>query len=213
MSLQPPHRDCRGSTAGRGCRLRRSRWPVACAGSALAGEADPADRPVSARRRHRYRRAPRRAEARRRDAARRSSSTIAPAPAARSAPPRRRRPTPDGYTLLFVAGPFTTVAAASKNRRATIPIAPVRAGRADRGRPARVRRQRRRPGRYDARVHRARASAKPGTLNYGSAGHRQHQSSRARAPEAAHRHRHRARPVQGHRAGDAGSARPARSRR
>ena len=40
---------------------------------------------------------------------------------------------PDGYTLLFVAGPFTTVAAASKSATYD-PVRPVRARRADRGR-------------------------------------------------------------------------------
>ena len=62
---------------------------------------------------------------------------------------------PDGYTLLFVAGPFTTVAAASKNPGYD-PVRQFVAGRADRDRPARVRRQPVGAGEHDARIHRAR---------------------------------------------------------
>jgi tripartite-type tricarboxylate transporter receptor subunit TctC len=43
------------------------------------------------------------------------------------------RADPDGYTLLFVAGPFTTVAASSKNPgydpvKQFVPVAPIAAG-------------------------------------------------------------------------------------
>jgi tripartite-type tricarboxylate transporter receptor subunit TctC len=75
---------------------------------------------------------------------------------------------PDGYTLLFVAGPFTTVAAASKNPgydpiRQFTPVAPIAAG----------------PLAFVVNVNvpvnsmrefLALARQKPGTLNYGSAG-------------------------------------------
>jgi len=75
---------------------------------------------------------------------------------------------PDGYTLLFVAGPFTTVAAASRSPgydpiRQFAPVAPIAAGplafviNADV--PAGTMRE-----------FIALAKAKPGTLNYGSAG-------------------------------------------
>ncbi len=75
---------------------------------------------------------------------------------------------PDGYTLLFVAGPFTTVAAASRSPgydpiRQFTPVAPIAAGplafviNADV--PAGTMRE-----------FIALAKAKPGTLNYGSAG-------------------------------------------
>ena len=75
---------------------------------------------------------------------------------------------PDGYTLLFVAGPFTTVAAASRSAgydpiRQFTPVAPIAAGplafviNADV--PASTMRE-----------FIALAKAKPGMLNYGSAG-------------------------------------------
>jgi tripartite-type tricarboxylate transporter receptor subunit TctC len=78
------------------------------------------------------------------------------------------RAAPDGYTLLFVAGPFTTVAAASRSPgydpiRQFTPVAPIAAGplafviNADV--PAGTMRE-----------FIALAKAKPGTLNYGSAG-------------------------------------------
>ena len=78
------------------------------------------------------------------------------------------RAEPDGYTLLFVASPFTTVAAASKNAgydplRQFVAVAPIAAGplvfvvNAD----------------FSAQSMRdfiALARGKPGSLNYGSAG-------------------------------------------
>jgi tripartite-type tricarboxylate transporter receptor subunit TctC len=75
---------------------------------------------------------------------------------------------PDGYTLLFVASPFTTVAAAAKNPgydpvRQFVAIAPIAAGPlafvVNPNVPAGTMRE-----------FIALAKAKPGTLNYGSAG-------------------------------------------
>jgi tripartite-type tricarboxylate transporter receptor subunit TctC len=78
------------------------------------------------------------------------------------------RADPDGYTLLFVAGPFTTVAASAKNPgydpvKQFVPVAPIAAG----------------PLAFvvgsDVPVNSMRefialAKQRPGTLNYGSAG-------------------------------------------
>jgi tripartite-type tricarboxylate transporter receptor subunit TctC len=78
------------------------------------------------------------------------------------------RAEPDGYTLLFVAGPFTTVAAASRNPgydpvRSFVPVAPIAAGPlafvVHPGVPARTMRE-----------FVALARREPGALNYGSAG-------------------------------------------
>lgn len=75
---------------------------------------------------------------------------------------------PDGYTLLFVAGPFTTVAAASKSAgydpvRQFVPVAPIAAGPlafvVNPDVPA-----------NSMREFVALARQKPGALNYGSAG-------------------------------------------
>jgi len=75
---------------------------------------------------------------------------------------------PDGYTLLFVASPFTTVAAASKDAgydplRQFVPVAPIAAGPlafvVNAGVPADTMRE-----------FIALARANPGKLNYGSAG-------------------------------------------
>jgi tripartite-type tricarboxylate transporter receptor subunit TctC len=75
---------------------------------------------------------------------------------------------PDGYTLLFVAGPFTTVAASSKNAgydpiRQFTPVVPIAAGPlafvVNLDVPANTMRE-----------FLALAKQKPGTLNYGSAG-------------------------------------------
>src|SRR5258707_11180252 len=75
---------------------------------------------------------------------------------------------PDGYTLLFVAGPFTTVAASQKNpgydpQRQFAPVAPIAAGPLafviNAGVPASTMRE-----------FIALASREPGKLNYGSAG-------------------------------------------
>ena len=76
--------------------------------------------------------------------------------------------TPDGYTLLFVAGPFTTVAAASREPgydpiRQFTPVAPIAAGPLAFVIGADV------PA-GSMREFIALAKAKPGTLNYGSAG-------------------------------------------
>ena len=78
------------------------------------------------------------------------------------------RADPDGYTLLFVAGPFTTVAASAKNPgydpvKQFVPVAPIAAG----------------PLAFvvgidvpanSMREFIALAKQKPGSLNYGSAG-------------------------------------------
>jgi len=78
------------------------------------------------------------------------------------------RADPDGYTLLFVAGPFTTVAAASKNPgydpvKQFVAVAPIAAGPlafvVSRNVPADTMRE-----------FLALARRNPGTLNYGSAG-------------------------------------------
>jgi tripartite-type tricarboxylate transporter receptor subunit TctC len=78
------------------------------------------------------------------------------------------RAEPDGYTLLFVAGPFTTVAAASRNPgydpvRNFVPVAPIAAGPlafvVHPGVPAKTMRE-----------FVALARREPGKLNYGSAG-------------------------------------------
>ena len=78
------------------------------------------------------------------------------------------RADPDGYTLLFVAGPFTTVAASSKNPgydpiKQFVPIAPIAAGPlafvVGNDVPA-----------NSMREFIALAKQKPGALNYGSAG-------------------------------------------
>jgi tripartite-type tricarboxylate transporter receptor subunit TctC len=78
------------------------------------------------------------------------------------------RADPDGYTLLFVAGPFTTVAAASKNAgydplTQFTPVAPIAAGPlafvVSLSVPATTMKE-----------FLALARQKPGTLNYGSAG-------------------------------------------
>ena len=75
---------------------------------------------------------------------------------------------PDGYTLLFVASPFTTVAAAAKNPgydplRQFVPVAPIAAGPlafvVGKDVPATTMRE-----------FIALAKARPGKLNYGSAG-------------------------------------------
>jgi len=75
---------------------------------------------------------------------------------------------PDGYTLLFVAGPFTTVAASSKNPgydpiRQFTPVVPIAAGPlafvVNLDVPANTMRE-----------FLALARQRPGTLNYGSAG-------------------------------------------
>jgi tripartite-type tricarboxylate transporter receptor subunit TctC len=74
----------------------------------------------------------------------------------------------DGYTLLFVAGPFTTVAASSKNPgydpvKQFVPVAPIAAGPlafvVGNDVPANTMRE-----------FISLAKQKPGTLNYGSAG-------------------------------------------
>jgi tripartite-type tricarboxylate transporter receptor subunit TctC len=75
---------------------------------------------------------------------------------------------PDGYTLLFVAGPFTTVAAASRTPgydpiRQFTPVAPIATGPLAFVINAEV------PA-GTMREFIALAKAKPGTLNYGSAG-------------------------------------------
>ncbi|MEO8345060.1 MAG: tripartite tricarboxylate transporter substrate binding protein [Betaproteobacteria bacterium] len=78
------------------------------------------------------------------------------------------RADPDGYTLLFVAGPFTTVAASAKNPgydpvKQFVPVAPIAAGPlafvVGNGVPANTMRE-----------FIALAKQNPGTLNYGSAG-------------------------------------------
>ena len=78
------------------------------------------------------------------------------------------RADPDGYTLLFVAGPFTTVAASSKNPgydpvKQFVPVAPIAAGPlafvVGNDVPANTMRE-----------FISLAKQKPGTLNYGSAG-------------------------------------------
>ena len=78
------------------------------------------------------------------------------------------RADPDGYTLLFVAGPFTTAAAASKNPgydpiRQFTPVVPIAAGPlafiVNLNVPA-----------NSMREFLALARQKPGTINYGSAG-------------------------------------------
>jgi len=78
------------------------------------------------------------------------------------------RADPDGYTLLFVAGPFTTVAASSKNPgydpvKQFVPVAPIAAGPlafvVNPSVPANTMRE-----------FLALARQNPGTLNYGSAG-------------------------------------------
>ena len=78
------------------------------------------------------------------------------------------RADPDGYTLLFVAGPFTTVAASAKNPgydpvKQFVPVAPIAAGPlafvVGNDVPAK-----------SMREFIALARQKPGTLNYGSAG-------------------------------------------
>ncbi len=78
------------------------------------------------------------------------------------------RADPDGYTLLFVAGPFTTVAASAKNPgydpvKQFVPVAPIAAGPlafvVGVGVPANTMRE-----------FIALAKQKPGALNYGSAG-------------------------------------------
>ena len=78
------------------------------------------------------------------------------------------RADPDGYTLLFVAGPFTTVAASAKNPgydpvKQFVPVAPIAAGPlafvVGNDVPANTMRE-----------FIALAKQKPGTLNYGSAG-------------------------------------------
>ena len=78
------------------------------------------------------------------------------------------RADPDGYTLLFVAGPFTTVAASAKNPgydpvKQFVPVAPIAAGPlafvVGNDVPA-----------NSMREFIALAKQKPGTLNYGSAG-------------------------------------------
>jgi tripartite-type tricarboxylate transporter receptor subunit TctC len=75
---------------------------------------------------------------------------------------------PDGYTLLFVAGPFTTVAASQKNPgydplRQFVPVAPIAAGPlafvVSNDVPA-----------NSMREFLALAAREPGKLNYGSAG-------------------------------------------
>jgi tripartite-type tricarboxylate transporter receptor subunit TctC len=75
---------------------------------------------------------------------------------------------PDGYTLLFVAGPFTTVAASARNPgydpvKQFVPVAPIAAGPlafvVGIGVPANTMRE-----------FLALAKRHPGTLNYGSAG-------------------------------------------
>jgi tripartite-type tricarboxylate transporter receptor subunit TctC len=75
---------------------------------------------------------------------------------------------PDGYTLLFVAGPFTTVAASQKNpgydpQRQFVPVAPIAAGPlafvVGNDVPA-----------NSMREFLALAAREPGKLNYGSAG-------------------------------------------
>jgi tripartite-type tricarboxylate transporter receptor subunit TctC len=78
------------------------------------------------------------------------------------------RSDPDGYTLLFVAGPVTTVAASAKNPgydpiKQFVPVAPIAAGPlafvVGNAVPANTMRE-----------FIALAKQKPGTLNYGSAG-------------------------------------------
>jgi len=78
------------------------------------------------------------------------------------------RADPDGYTLLFVAGPFTTVAASAKSPgydpvKQFVPVAPIAAGPlafvVGNDVPA-----------NSMREFIALARQKPGTLNYGSAG-------------------------------------------
>jgi tripartite-type tricarboxylate transporter receptor subunit TctC len=78
------------------------------------------------------------------------------------------RADPDGYTLLFVAGPFTTVAASAKNPgydpvKHFVPVAPIAAGPLAFVVGADV------PA-NSLREFIALAKQKPGTLNYGSAG-------------------------------------------
>ncbi len=78
------------------------------------------------------------------------------------------RAEPDGYTLLFVAGPFTTVAAASRNPgydpvRQFVAVAPIAAG------PLAFVVNPRLPA-NTMKEFLALAKQKPGVLNYGSAG-------------------------------------------
>ena len=114
------------------------------------------------------------------------------------------RADPDGYTLLFVAGPFTTVAASSKNPgydpvKQFVPVAPIAAGPlafvVGNDVPANTMRE-----------FIALAKQKPGNAQLRLGRHRQHQPSRARTPERARRHQHRARAVPRHRRRDQGPA-------
>ena len=115
------------------------------------------------------------------------------------------RAEPDGYTLLFVASPFTTVAAASATAgydpvRQFVPVAPIASGPlafvVGNAVPAATMKE---------FLALARQTARRPQLRLGRP--RQRQPPGIGAAEGAHRHRHRARPVQGHRAGDAGPAR------
>ena len=111
---------------------------------------------------------------------------------------------PDGYTLLFVASPFTTVAAAAKNPgydpvRQFAPVAPIAAGPlafvVGNDVPA---------GTMREFIELAKARAGQAQLRLRGCGQRQ--PSGARTDERARRHRRRARAVSRHRRRDEGSA-------
>ena len=92
---------------------------------------------------------------------------------------------PDGYTLLFVAGPFTTVAAASKNPgydpvKQFVAVAPIAAG------PLAFVVNPSRAGEDDEGIPRAR-EAEAGHAQLRLRRQRQHQSSRAGAADGPHR--------------------------
>ena len=165
--------------------------PAQLASPGLSREADPADRALPAGRRNRYGRAVRRAEA---GEAMKATIVVDNRTGAGGAigAAEVAKADPDGYTLLFVAGPFTTVAAASKNPD-------VRPGQAVRRRSHRSRRARscsssiRSVPAASMREFIALAKREPGKLNYGSAGHRQHQPPCPRTAERARRHGHRPR--------------------
>ena len=118
---------------------------------------------------------------------------------------------PDGYTLLFVASPFTTVAASARNPgydpvAQFAPVAPIASG------PLAFVVTPSLPADHDARVHRARAP-RAGQAQLRLGRRRQRQPPRARALHGAHRHDGRARALPRHRGRDQGPARRARCRR